>query len=267
MYSSVTKLVWANLSAEEFVANLQSLAIQSTAANHPLLLAIARGEFRDMGAALRDLLSQYYFYSFRFTRYLSAVVSRLEHPQHRAALMGNLAEEIGKLNPEHEAELRQAGIDPEDVRYPHPLLFRRFLEAVGMDAKQILESKPDVATVAWIETFYGVCSTGSQEQAVGALGIATEGIVRFMYGHLLKGIQRAWPHLSIRDRVFFDMHAMVDDDHAAVLRQVAVDLAQSPEGRMGLAVGALKALDARKNFFDHMHVRLQQHAEKSPQAA
>ncbi|KFE72491.1 cupin domain protein [Hyalangium minutum] len=267
MHSTMTELVWANLSAEEFVANLQMLAIQSPAANHPLLLAIERGEFHDMGAALRDLLSQYYFYSYRFTQYLTAVSSRLEQPQHRAALMGNLSEEIGKLDPAHEAELRQAGINPDDVRYPHPLLFRRFLVAVGMDAKQILESKPDVATVAWIETFHGVCSTGSQEQAVGALGVATEGIVRFMYAYLLKGIQKAWPGLSIRDRVFFDLHAMVDDDHAKVLRQIAVDLAQGFEGRMGLAVGTLKALDARKNFFDHMHARLQRRAEKASQAA
>jgi hypothetical protein len=39
-----------------------------------------------------------------------------------------------------------------NVRFPHPLLFRRFLAAVGLDSKQILEGTPDVATVAWIET-------------------------------------------------------------------------------------------------------------------
>jgi pyrroloquinoline-quinone synthase len=267
MHVKLTELVRAELPAEEFVARLQALAIQSPATNHPLLLAIARSEFPDMRAALKDLLSQYYFYSYRFTQYLSAVTSRLEQPQHRAALMGNMAEEVGKLDPHHEEELREAGINPDDVRYPHPLLFRRFLTAVGMDSNKLLESTPDVATVAWIETFHAVCSTGSQEQSLGALGIATEGIVRFMYGYLLSGIRSAWPDLSVRDRVFFDLHALVDDDHAEVLRRISVDMAHSVQGRMGLAIGMLKALDARKNFFDHMYARLQQLGEQVSQAA
>jgi pyrroloquinoline-quinone synthase len=267
MQATLTELVRAEIPAEEFVKRLQALAVSSSAANHPLLLAIEQGAFPDMREALKELLSQYYFYSYRFTQYLSAVASRLELPQHRAALMGNLAEEAGRLDPEHAEELRQAGIDPEDVKYPHPILFRRFLTAVGLDAERLLLGTPDVATVAWIETFHGVCSMGTQEQSVGALGVATEGIVRFMYGYLLKGIHRAWPEMALRDRVFFDLHAMVDDDHAEVLRNIAVDMAQSRQGRMGLAVGTLKALDARRNFFDHMYLRLRRQAERFPQAA
>ncbi|MDC0714880.1 iron-containing redox enzyme family protein [Stigmatella sp. ncwal1] len=267
MRHDLTELVQSEISPEEFVNRLQAIAVDSPAVKHPLLLAIGRGDFVDMRAALKDLLSQYYFYSYRFTQYLSAVTSRLESPQHRASLMGNMAEEAGKLDPDHEEELRQSGIDPDDARYPHPVLFRRFLTAVGMDARQLLEETPDVATVAWIETFHGVCSTGSQEQVAGALGVATEGIVRYMYGYLLKGIQKAWPELSRRDRVFFDLHAMVDDDHAEVLRKIAVDLAKTPKGRMDLAVGTLKALDARRNFFDHMYLRLQRQVGQASQAA
>jgi pyrroloquinoline quinone (PQQ) biosynthesis protein C len=267
MQATLTELVQAPVPAEEFVDRLQAMAVSSPAANHPLLLAIERGEYANLREALKELLSQYYFYSYRFTQYLSAVTSRLELPQHRAALMGNMAEESGRLEPEHEAELRRAGIDPDSVRQPHPMLFRRFLAAVGLDASKVLEGAPDVATVAWVETFHGVCSTGSQEQSVGALGIATEGIVRAMYGYLLKGIEKAWPEMSRHDRVFFDLHAMVDDDHASVLRSIAVDMASNPQGRMGLAVGVMKALDARKNFFDHMRQRLQRHADKVSQAA
>jgi pyrroloquinoline-quinone synthase len=148
MHAMITELVRAKLSADEFVTRLQALAIQSPAVNHPLLLAISRGELPDMKAALEELLSQYYFYSYRFTQYLSAVTSRLEQPLHRAALMGNMSEEVGNLDPHHEEELRRAGINPEDVRAPHPVLFQRFLTAVGLDAKQLLKGTPDVATVA-----------------------------------------------------------------------------------------------------------------------
>ncbi|MFL5345019.1 MAG: TenA family transcriptional regulator [Hyalangium sp.] len=260
----MSHLVDAPLSAEEFVLALQAQAAQSRAVNHPLLLALAQREFSRPDEALKDFFSQYFFYSYRFTQYLCAVISRLESPQHRAVLAGNLAEETGHVDPEHEAALRGVGIDPELVRHPHPVLFRRFLEAIGLNVPHLLSQAPDVATVAWVETFQDLCRSPEQSQGVGALGIATEAVVRFMYAHLLTAIHHAWPQLSLRDRVFFDLHAAVDDDHAEVLRGIAVSLAQSPSGRMGLAVGMLRALDARANFFDHMLNRLRQHDTAAP---
>jgi pyrroloquinoline-quinone synthase len=265
--SLLSELSRVELPAEEFVSSLHAYAVKSRAVHHPLLRAIEQGDFPDLRQALKELLSQYYFYSYRFSQYLCSVISRLELAQHRAALMGNLAEEAGNLEPAHEEELRRAGINPDDVRFPHPLLFRRFLVAVGLDADEILRATPDVATQAWIETFQNVCHYSDQAQAVGALGIATEGIVRFMYGCLLRGIQQAWPEMTPRDRVFFDLHAAVDDDHAEVLRKVAVDLARTPSGRMSLMVGTLKSLDARASFFDHMYLRLKRNAGAVTHAA
>jgi pyrroloquinoline-quinone synthase len=267
MDTALSQLVDSPLSAEEFVLALQSHAARSRAVNHPLLHALAQREFSRLDEVLKDFFGQYFFYSHRFTQYLCAVISRLESPQHRAVLAGNLAEEAGHVDPEHEAVLRGAGIDPELVRHPHPVLFRRFLEAIGLDVAQLTSREPDVATAAWIETFQDLCRSPNQAQGVGALGIATEAVVRFMYAHLLTAIHQAWPQLPLRDRVFFDLHAAVDDDHAEVLRRIAVSLAQSPSGRMGLAVGTLRALDARANFFDHMLNRLRQRDTVAPEVA
>ena len=80
----------------------------------------------------------------------------------------------------------------------------------------------------------------------------TEGIVAVMYRKILRGIAIAWPNISPRDRVFFDLHAVVDDDHAHTLRNIAVDFADSPEGRRELAVGAFRALAIRDAFFNEM---------------
>ncbi len=240
-----------------YVERLQALAGASRAANHPLLHAIAEGEFADPRAAIRQFVGEYYFYSRRFTQALGAVTSALDAPEHRARLAGNAAEEAGLLDAAHERELREAGIDPELVKAPHPELFKRFLRAAGLSPDELARRTPLVATCSWVETFLAICRHGGQEQAVGALGVATEGIVGHMYRYVLRGVKRAWPEMPLRDRVFFDLHAMVDDDHAEVLRGIAVALARAPEGRRQLAVGAAKALNARATFFDEVlvHVR------------
>lgn len=238
--------------AEECVERLQSYAASSYAANHPLLVALSQGAFHDLPGALRRFLREYYIYSRGFTRYLGAVMSALHSPEHRAALAGNAAEEAGVLDAHHEAELRAARIDPEDARAPHPELFRRFLRAVDMDPEALLVDPPHLATQVFCETLHDICRGGEQAQAVGAIGLGTEGIVRPMYGRMLRAIERAWPSLAPRERVFFELHAAVDDDHARVLRDIAVSLARSPSGGRQLALGTLKSLHARAMFFDHM---------------
>ena len=46
--------------------------------------------------------------------------------------------------------------------------------------------------------------------------------------------------------------AAIDDEHAQVLRSIAVDLAVTPAARRRMAVGVVKALQARASFFDQM---------------
>lgn len=242
----------SELSASAFVERLQAYALRSRVAGHPLLHAIADGDFVDLAGSIRRFLAQYYFYSHRFTRYLAAVTANLESPEHRAALVGNSAEEAGHIDEHHRQELRAAGIDPDHVAAPHPELYRRFLVAIGLDAVKLLQRTPHLATAAWVETMEEIFRHSGQEQAIGALGIATEGIVRPMYQKLVSGIERAWPGLAPRDRAFFDLHAAVDDDHADVMRGIAVALSSSAAARRHIATGVLRALSAREHFYDEM---------------
>jgi pyrroloquinoline quinone (PQQ) biosynthesis protein C len=73
----------------------------------------------------------------------------------------------------------------------------------------------------------------------------------------LVAIERAWPELAPRDRVFFDLHAAVDDSHAEVLGRIAIALSDTLEGRREIIIGVLKALNARSVFFDDMLAYLQ----------
>jgi pyrroloquinoline quinone (PQQ) biosynthesis protein C/quercetin dioxygenase-like cupin family protein len=244
------------LSAEQFVDALQAQALTSRTVAHPLLDDIAEGRFVDLPSAIKRFLSEYYFYSYRFTRFLAATMASLYAPEHRAALVGNSAEESGHLDEAHRRELAAAGIEPDHVAAPHPELFRRFLGAIGLDRQAMLERMPHIATAAWVDTMEDLYRHGGQEQAVGALGIATEGIVRPMYQKLLDGIARAWPDLRPEDRAFFDLHAAVDDEHAEVLRGIAIALAKTPASRRALAIGVTRALNARGQFFDEMQHHL-----------
>lgn len=251
----IHELVARDMPAPEYVDALQSYARLSRAARHPLLEVVAGGAFAAHRAAMRSFFREYYHYSRRFTRFLASVMAELEEPEHRAALAPNTAEEAGHLDDRHVIELVAAGIDPVDVAAPHPQLFRRFLVAIGLAPAELDRATPHVATAAWIRSFEALCRT-DEATAVGALGIATEGIVRDMYQHILAGIRRAWPDLSARDRAFFELHALVDDDHADALRTIAIALASGPAGRHRLAVGVLGALDARASFFDQMQLFL-----------
>lgn len=249
---TIERLLEVDSSPSAFVESLQEYALTSHAANHPLLERIAVGELPDIKANITFLLSEYYHYSHQFTRYLTAVMANLEAPKSRSALVQNAADESGYLQPSEAAELVKNGIDPEHARAPHPELFRRFLRAIGAKPEEILKSKPFVATFAWVDAFRGLCMHGGELQGVGALGIATEGIVAVMYRRILRGIAIAWPDMAPRDRVFFDLHAVVDDEHAHTLRDIAVSLADTPETRRELAVGVYRALVIRSAFFDEM---------------
>jgi pyrroloquinoline-quinone synthase len=250
--SSIERLLEVNSSPSAFVDSLQEYALTSRAANHPLLERIAAGNLPDLKANVTFLLSQYYHYSHQFTRYLTAVMANLEAPKSRSALVRNAADESGHIPADEAAELLRNGIDPEHAKAPHPELFRRFLNAIGAKPDEILRTQPYVATLAWVEAFRGLCMFGGEIQGVGALGIGTEGIVAVMYRKILRGIAIAWPNMTPRDRVFFDLHAVVDDDHAHTLREIALAFADSPEGRRELAVGVYRALAIRNAFFDEM---------------
>jgi len=73
-------------------------ALSHRAINHPYLMALKNGEFKNMDAVLKDFALQYGAYSSWFPRYLTGVISKLEDPQHREHLLDNLAEESGHLH-------------------------------------------------------------------------------------------------------------------------------------------------------------------------
>lgn len=243
--------------AAEFVSRLAEESLRHRAVDHPYLHALESGSLPDVQWALADFARHYYFYSSHFPRYLTTVISRLEDPGHRRALMDNLTEESGTYGEEELQELAKFGCDPEwFVGIPHPLLFRRFSLAVGVTPDPADEHDQ---VICWRDMFLAVLGNGSPAEALGALGLGTENIVRTIYGPFVKAIDRLGT-LDPRDTVFFPLHTAVDDHHQATLQAISADYARTPEGRSGLRRGMLKSLSLRSAFWDWLHARAMQPA-------
>jgi CRP-like cAMP-binding protein len=238
--------------ALDYVSQLAQESLRHRAVQHRYLTSLGEGSFPDTRWALRDFARHYYAYSCHFPRYLTTVISRLEDASHRRGLLQNLTEESGIYEEEELAELAELGVEREwIVGIPHPVLFKRFSDAMGVRRGDSAESD---AVVCWREMFLQVLSHGTPAEAVGALGLGTENIVRTIYGPFVTAIERL-DELEPRDTVFFPLHTAVDDHHQATLQAIAADYATTVEGRDGLRRGMLKALQLRAGFWDWLYER------------
>lgn len=74
-----------------------------------------------------------------------------------------------------------------------------------------------------------------------------------IYQPFVQAIERLG--LDPRDSVFFPLHTAVDDHHQATLRDIAIDLAGTAQGRLDLSKGMHKALALRCSFCSWLHQR------------
>jgi pyrroloquinoline quinone (PQQ) biosynthesis protein C len=242
----------ASLSPADQVTALAAEALQHRAVRHPYLRALADGGFGNTRAALADFARHYHGYSVCFPRYLALVIGRLESPLHRGALLENLTEESGHYPEEELDVLAGMGIQRAWIEgIPHPKLFERFSRALGVEPGHHEEA---LEVVCWREMLMAVLAGGSPAEAVGAIGLGTENIVRAIYQPICRAIRRV-PELCAEDTVFFPLHTAVDDHHQETLQEIAIDLAATPQGIRDLAKGMRKALALRSAFWDWLEER------------
>ena len=236
---------------EDFLDELEIEAQSHRAVHHPYLTALSTGDLPDPQAALRDFAFHYGCYSKDFTRYLCMTIAKLEVPAHQELLTENFLEESGMVEESKQEILESEGIDMAWIAdVPHQELFRRFQNAIGV--KQ--EGDYCIEAEAWRATFLDLLHGADAARAVGAIGLGTEGIVRNLYQPLASACRRH-PGLTRQDAIFFELHCLVDDDHAEALRQIAFDVAQTETGRRNLRLGMHQCLVLRATFWDGMHRR------------
>jgi pyrroloquinoline quinone (PQQ) biosynthesis protein C len=242
--------------AKAFVKSLQERADNHRAVRHPYLQRLAKGDVPNVLGAIQDLTFQYQAYSGDFIRYLTATIAQLTDRDHRANLLSNLTEETGQVSPEDAGELKKIGIELDWINgIAHPRLYIRFLDAIGIDEKyRKTHPYADEAEI-WRDMFLDLCLKGGAAQALGAIGLATENVVKYIYRPILDAIDKHLPNISREERVFFDLHAALDDEHGEVLSKIAVEYAMTEENRRKLKEGTLMALSIRASFFDAMEAR------------
>ena len=243
--------------AESSVRNQQLMEIDReshahAAVHHIWLENVAARRYVDMESTLRDFARDYYAYSSGFPIYLQKLIAKLEHAEHRELLERNLREEQGGLDRADSGRLREAAIDTADVDgVSHRELYRRFCRALGLDDAEL--GLPGSAGHLWRQRMIAFLDSASPAAALGALGPGTEGVVRPIYRKLLRGI-RELSAISARDRVFFELHYAVDDQHRLDLMRVAYDLIGTPGARNDMRQGMLEALQLRQDFFTHQQL-------------
>lgn len=239
-----------------FLESLLDEAMNHRAVHHPYLKALAEGSFTNMPAVLRDFAGQYGFYSTWFPRYLTGVISKMEHADHRTHLLDNLAEESGHLHEEDLDAIRALGIKDEWVQgIPHPQLFRRFQVAIGAE----LTNTPGIEVEIWRDGFLTLIQNANKSaaNAVGAIGLGTESVVKYIYHYIIQSIQK-YTDLTLEQYVFFPLHTEVDDEHGLILLDIARQMIEEgTQSAHEVRKGMLTALNMRACFWEDMMLRAQ----------
>jgi pyrroloquinoline quinone (PQQ) biosynthesis protein C len=228
---------------------MEDIALQHQAVHHSYLKKLSEGEFSNMEKALAYFASQYEGYSVWFPKYLQAVIDKLSNPSHKSHLLENLAEEKGQLHEEDLQAIRALGIeDSWVVGIPHPILFQQFKKAICTN----YTFEMNEAVTNWRTSFLNYLDNCTEAEAVGAIGLGTESVVKVIYRPLIDSFSNH-TSLTLRDYVFFPLHTEVDDEHGKVLLAIANDLAsQSEEHARLVRKGMETALDLRAEFWSNL---------------
>lgn len=146
---------------------------------------------------LREYAKQYYAYESRLPQFLTSALAHLEEGPVREAVEANLADESGR---------------PE----PHPALWIRFAEALGLSSQEVKRAEPLPRTVNLVSTYQLLCDRGTDE-ALGAL-YAYESQFSAIAKAKGDGLREFYGVTDDKALEFFDLHSALDDDHAAALR-------------------------------------------------
>lgn len=175
--------------------------------NHPLMNAMRQNTVSLSG--MRYYLVQHHHYSRNFTRFLCALISKIDNLEDSQHLMENLLEELG--------------IDG-DGKVTHAELFQRSLRAVGGQPNTfpaLEETKNFSATVMQY------CRNDGALNGLAALCLGAEAIVPMIYEPVLSALTS----LEVQEEglEFFRLHIEEDEDHAITMLQILNKLTENDE--------------------------------------
>ena len=209
------------------------IAARRTFGGHPLWLEIADGK---LDAEQLKLFAVQFFLQVReFPRAVSAMHANCPFPKERMALAESVyEEETGRLS---------------GCNQPHPELFIRFGEAIGLSRAEMTEGRPLPATRALIDWFELSTKQRSFIEAAAAINLAAEGQVPGAFGPMARRLQENYG-LSRAAVEFWDIHEMADAEHSDVGDNIVVRHATDAAIQARVRDALQHSLDAWWQFFD-----------------
>lgn len=178
--------------------------------------------------AMQEYARQYYAFESTFPRFLSALHSRSERAETRAALLENLwDEEHGEAN--------------------HREMWLRFGEGVGVERDDVMAATHNDATKGLLETYWTSVTERPVPAGVAAV-YAYERQVPQVAAAKIDGLKHRYGVTDRRTLGFFETHALLDIEHSNAERQIIAGAGDGEEQGVLDATGA--ALEAWWSFLD-----------------
>jgi pyrroloquinoline-quinone synthase len=222
------------LAPEAFIQDLVArIQARRTFGGHPLWYAIADGKLSR--EQLQRFAVQFFLQVREFPRAVSAMHANCPFPKERMELAESVyEEETGRLS---------------GCNLPHPELFIKFGEAVGLKREDMTEGKPLPATRALIDWFELSTKQRSFIEAAAAINLAAEGQVPGAFGPMARRLQQHYG-LSKEAVAFWDVHEVADAEHSDVGDNIVVRHATDAAIQARVRDALQHSLDAWWQFFD-----------------
>jgi pyrroloquinoline-quinone synthase len=220
--------------ADEFIRDLVArIEARRTFGRHPLWLALADGKLgREQ---LKGFAVQFFLQVREFPRAVSAMHANCPFADVRMELAESVyEEETGRIS---------------GCNQPHPELFIRFGEAVGLSRAEMIEGRPLPATRALIDWFELSTKQRSFIEAAAAINLAAEGQVPGAFGPMARRLQQHYG-LSREAVAFWDVHEIADAEHSHVGDNIVVRYATDAATQARARDALQHSLDAWWQFFD-----------------
>ena len=135
--------------------------------------------------------------------------------------------------PEERIELAESLYEEETGRIsgcnlPHPELFIRFGEGLGLARTEMTEAEPLPATAALIDWFELSTKQRSFIEGAAAMNLAAEGQVPGAFGPLARALEKHYG-LTREQVAFWDVHEIADREHSDIGDHIVVRFATLPE--------------------------------------
>lgn len=153
-------------------------------------------------SVLREYSKQYYAYESALPSFLEKALTHLDEGPAKDAIAENLVDEAGQ---------------PE----PHPELWLRFAEALGVSREEVQGAEMWPRTSNLVSTYHSLCEHGADE-ALGAL-YAYESQFAAIAKTKGQGLRDFYGVTDDRSLEFFDLHSTLDEEHAASIRSGMTD--------------------------------------------